>query len=284
MATIVSMTALMNELKAIQTECNGADASKPEEKKRNADSFLALKEDLHVLLDTLDRNVDEKNAIVEQHGSNNRSIKLGQQNRKDLETAKKMWNELHQMNLKASEKGKMDSEELSQRTVALEILKKQIYEIELKHARQKAPEANDLARRELALRRAQAAAADKAKGGKGSSTVDEPQPLAPEEDMYMSQTQAHIDVQDVKLDSILKGVKTIHNIADAQAQEMQVQDKILDATESKIDRVTAQLKTTNKSLQELLEKTGGAAKWCPIIILIVIFIALIGYIYNIAIK
>jgi len=37
-------------------------------------------------------------------------------------------------------------------------------------------------------------------------------------------------------------------------------------------------------MQKILDATGGAQRWCPIIILLVIFLALMGYVYNLVTK
>jgi len=50
--------------------------------------------------------------------------------------------------------------------------------------------------------------------------------------------------------------------------------------EQKMDGITEKLESRNEQIKKLLDASGGATRWCPVLILCVILMACIGYIYN----
>lgn len=56
---------------------------------------------------------------------------------------------------------------------------------------------------------------------------------------------------------------------------------MLDELGDKIDDTTAKYETANLRLNKLLDATGGVSRWCPLIIVGVILLALLAYIYKI---
>ena len=85
---------------------------------------------------------------------------------------------------------------------------------------------------------------------------------------------------DEKLDIIKQGVMQLNAIGSDINQELDKQAVMLDEVEQKMDAVTDKLENRNEQIKKLLETSGGATRWCPVLILCVILMACIGYIYN----
>ena len=107
------------------------------------------------------------------------------------------------------------------------------------------------------------------------------QPLTQAQQQFIQESIERDAVLDEKLDVIKQGVIQLGQIATDINEELDRQDKMLDEVDQKMDKVQEKLEARNKQMKKILEQTGGAQRWCPIIILFVILLALIGYIYQI---
>ena len=85
---------------------------------------------------------------------------------------------------------------------------------------------------------------------------------------------------DEKLDIIKQGVQQLNAIGTDINEELEKQSVMLEEVEQKMDRVTEKLENRNEQIKKLLEASGGATRWCPVLILCVILLACIGYIWN----
>jgi hypothetical protein len=83
--------------------------------------------------------------------------------------------------------------------------------------------------------------------------------------------------QDGKLDQVLAGVKVLRAIGEDMKTEITMQGQILKDMDVQIDKTTGKFKVANRKMKELLEESGGASRWCPVLISIVIICALVGY-------
>jgi len=79
-------------------------------------------------------------------------------------------------------------------------------------------------------------------------------------------------------------VKQLGQIAGDINQELDKQSYMLDEVDQKMGMLTKKIESRNQQMQKILDATGGAQRWCPIIILLVIFLALMGYVYNLVTK
>jgi len=104
--------------------------------------------------------------------------------------------------------------------------------------------------------------------------------LTAQQQAFIQESVERDQLLDQKLDVILQGVKQLGMIAYDINEELVKQDVMLDEIEQKMDKLQDKLETRNEQMKKLLEASGGAQRWCPILILFVIFIALCGYIYN----
>ena len=56
---------------------------------------------------------------------------------------------------------------------------------------------------------------------------------------------------------------------------------MLEQLSDKMDDNIAKFETANMRMNKLLDATGGVARWCPIIIAVIILLALLAYVYKI---
>ncbi len=83
------------------------------------------------------------------------------------------------------------------------------------------------------------------------------------------------------LDDILKGVTELHQIAKDISTQISVSNAMTAELDTKMDKTIEQFVLSNKRLQELLDETGGASRWCPVIICFILLLGLVGYMWNI---
>jgi len=112
----------------------------------------------------------------------------------------------------------------------------------------------------------------------------EPIPLTVQQQQFIQQSIEKDKVFEEKLDEIKKGVIQLGMMATDINQEIDKQNAMLDEVEHKIDKTTEKLVSRNAKMKAILEESGGLQRWCPVLILLVILLALLGYIYSAFIK
>jgi len=85
---------------------------------------------------------------------------------------------------------------------------------------------------------------------------------------------------DVKLELVGQGVEVLRNMAVDIGREIELQGVMINELDQKVDVTNAQLNNLNRRLKNTLEKVRKADRFCIDIILVIILLALIGYIYN----
>ena len=98
-------------------------------------------------------------------------------------------------------------------------------------------------------------------------------------------TQSFIDgytLDCIKLDLIKQGVQQLNAIGTDINEELDKQAVMLDEVEQKMDKVTEKLENRNEQIKKLLDSTGGATRWCPVMILCIILKPCIKHIMYIS--
>ena len=108
----------------------------------------------------------------------------------------------------------------------------------------------------------------------------EPQPLTAKQQAFIQESIERDAILDEKLDLIKQGVQQLNAIGTDINEELDKQAVMLDEVEQKMDKVTEKLENRNEQIKKLLDSTGGATRWCPVMILCIILLACIGYIWN----
>eukprot|EP00743_Colponemidia_sp_Colp-15_P007957 GILK01008618.1.p1 GENE.GILK01008618.1~~GILK01008618.1.p1 ORF type:complete len:307 (-),score=56.54 GILK01008618.1:97-951(-) len=85
-----------------------------------------------------------------------------------------------------------------------------------------------------------------------------------------------------ELDEISRGVRHLGEIAKAINETVDKQHYMIDELDHKTERTTDHLVNINKRMKKTLEEIRAADKFIVDIVLIVIFLALVGYLYSLA--
>eukprot|EP00483_Globobulimina_turgida_P012265 UN12287 len=112
------------------------------------------------------------------------------------------------------------------------------------------------------------------------SSEDNSHPLTTKQKIFIQESYEKDALLDAKLDQIQHGVIVLGKIAQDINHELDAQEVMLGELDEKMDHVTDKIEHRNEEIQKLLESSGGATRWCPVLILCVILMACMGYIYN----
>ena len=101
-----------------------------------------------------------------------------------------------------------------------------------------------------------------------------------QEEQFMLQVEQNYKEQDEMLSILLDGLNELEQQAHEANKMLQLQQSFLTQTEQKMDENIVRLKSLNRKTQEVLKSSGGSFVWCVRITLLIVFLALIGYISN----
>lgn len=87
--------------------------------------------------------------------------------------------------------------------------------------------------------------------------------------------------QDQSLDVIADGLSTIRNLAEDMNEELDKQSVLLDEIDTKVDKASSDLKSTNVRLRETVTKMRSNRNFCVDIILLIVVLGIAGYLYNV---
>ena len=86
--------------------------------------------------------------------------------------------------------------------------------------------------------------------------------------------------QDVGLDQISKGLRTLKDLGHAMSDELKKQDPLMDNIDSKTSDATAELRTANTKLKKLLLEMRQPHKLCLDLILVAILLGIGSFIFS----
>jgi len=301
------LAVMIRDLQQIEKDMGSAEENiKRQEEMKGFDDFQRSKHELNVFLADLQKDMNvldemKKNAVDGQRDIN--QIKLMGENSKKLKKGTEMWNELKKLfaadQLKF-EKGKlkgMEAKEMEDRKKALQIMGDEIVTLANRNSRvravtttldptlQQKREARRDRKRERQRERKSRRKRGKSTGDdddKEEDELDDMKPASQEEQEFMKKHDENVEEQNELLDEIEKGMDELKQIAISINKNFHVQDAMLKEAEEKIDRNIEKVKNANQRLAEIVEASGGMSRWCPILICLIILVALVGYIFNIA--
>jgi len=85
---------------------------------------------------------------------------------------------------------------------------------------------------------------------------------------------------DEKLDHVSRGVANLKGMAEEMGKEIEMQGMMIDQVTNRVEEANAKLINLNKRLKKTLEGFRKADRFCIDLILLVIILALGGYLYN----
>jgi hypothetical protein len=262
---------LLNDLEHIRNECLDQNSSKTPTKKSSSSGFFSIKEDITLLLDEISKQIKERNELFHQYGRTRTVISLNLSISKNIDLAKEKYNLLEKQLQKDSTRliGRISPEEFQQRKEMCSIVQQLILDIQ------------PLQTPIISLKNNRIASEAKQEMDNQSSSPHisiELSSLSPEENHFLEQIQQKDQIIDTKLNSVLQGIIILKEISLHIQEEVQVQNQIITETDQQVSKITNQFTSANQKMKLLLETTGGATRWCPIFVIIILLISLLGYI------
>jgi len=86
---------------------------------------------------------------------------------------------------------------------------------------------------------------------------------------------------DAEIEVASKGVAILKEIAISMGQEVEMQGKMIEETERNVERANVKLINLNKRLKKTLQSVRKADRFCIDIILLIVLLAIGGYLYNV---
>lgn len=296
-----SLNVIMKDLRILHTELlPNAQQEKNAEELKNMDNWQLKKRELNLHLKELSENVKRLNDIRSQHEQEYRDTKtiaIQHENEGNLAKAKDMWDALKASLQKLCKKpGKLTEKDLNDRKKITALLAEEIMNLKASNARVKGKKTDNkpsvlASRREQRLKDRKARREDRRArgGGKGKAEEDfdlpedqdmQSQPVTQQQQEFYDYADAKKEEQDEYLDDILKGMEELKEIGTEIGKNLELQGHMLEEVETKMDENIENLKTSNQRLKNLVDASGGATKWCPMMICFIILFALVGYIYQ----
>jgi len=272
----MSLDNLIQRLEYVHDKCRDPkDKKKQEQDEANMDDFTRLKKSIAKEIKETRQAIEERNEL------------LGDNNNNSVATAKMS------SNIRSRLRGiEGDIEKLQ------EIQKKQVDKIEKKKAKNKTvseeevreseyrTEVVDLCQKHIAecyhLEKSGFGNVQNAffegytkKDEKVVSTLPD---IDDDDFRLLKQNDRKIDE---KLDVIAQGVSVLGEMANEMGKEIEMQGVMIEELTQRVDDTQATLNNLNKRLKKTLEKVRKGDRFCIDIILLIVVLALGGYIYNV---
>ncbi len=263
---------LLNDLELIRNEYLDQNSSKTPIKKSSSSGFFSIKEDITLLLDEISKQIKERNEIFHQYGRIRTVISLNLSISKNIDLIKEKYNLLEKQLQKDHTRliGRISPEEFHQRKEMCSIVQKLILDIQPLQTPIMSFKNNRIA--------SEAKQEMDNQPSSPSHTTIELSSFSPEENHFLEQIQQKDQIIDTKLHSVLQGIIVLKEISLHIQEEVQVQNQIITETDQKVSKITNQFSSANQKMKLLLETSGCATRWCPIFIIIILLLALSGYI------
>lgn len=267
------MNALMAKLEYIHEQCQDPKKRKEkDEEMKKWDDFTKLKKKLSSDIKQVREQIQERNELLGKTDSagNTTTVRMSKDIRNMLKEVMKEADELAEMQKKDSEKleerkakGKKVTpeaeEEIKKREEVVELCRKHIEECKR-------------------LERS-------ARGNTTDFNSEDNSALItslPDIDDPGFKMLVDLDNQiDEKLEEAAKGVAVLKDMAVNMGKEIEMQEMMINELDNKVEKTNQKLMNLNKRLKKTLDKVNSGDKFCVDLILIVLILALGGYLYNV---
>jgi len=276
MSNIGELNILLLDVVVVQQNC---EMTKLKKDACQLDDFQQSKAELNNLLKTIKDDVKTRKGLEERTGESKEGIEMKYQIESEFKKAQDLhdkMNQAYENDVKKFEKqksGALTQPDLDERKEILSLFKQDLEftECEFKPKKSKGG----------GFQIAQNAQTRWQKQREEGMLSPEPIPLTENQQAFIQESIERDQLLGQKLDVMLHDVHQLGEVAKDINEELGLQDVMLDEIENKMDKVEDKLETRNEQMKKLLKASGGAQRWCPILILIVIFLALCGYIYSV---
>jgi len=300
---------MLDDLKIMREELIPDEKEKArKEEMKTFDDFQRKKHSLNTLLQDIRKDVERLNELRKKLGRDERdttTIRLQSDNSDRLKLGLAQFNELKsQLDKDANKTGrkKLDPKELADRRHLVMLIGEDLKDLTNQNARVKMPITEDdeamkarIDRRkakdeEARERREKTRKSRRLK--KGESGIDDEDfneanhsgPGTEQEQAFEEKVAHNMIEQDKMLEEISKGLDELKELANEASKQLTIQKAMLDQVDEKMDTTMRQFKTANARLKNLLEESGGMSRWCPMLILAIVILALVGYAMNLGGK
>lgn len=280
----MDMHVLMAKLEWIATE-TGEGQQTVGGVVKGGDEFKRLKSQIAAKLKDVRSKLKEREEV---HGKGtNKAVQISHAIRQQLKAARSDADKLVVLQRKeaAKSRGKVKaSGEVENRQEVLELVFKHIEECEL-HERKRFAK-NSEARIELFSGAAREIALAPVKRGAGPSSVSDTELLDIESEtqaglLQLERKNVAIDQQ---LEVVAEGVSELRSIALNMRDEVKVQGAMVDEITHKVESASTHLNTINKKMKHTLAQTRSADRFILDFILLILLLAIVGYIISLVTR
>ena len=294
---------MLDDLNAIRAELLPDEKEKArQEEMKTFDDFQRKKHSLNALLSDIRQDVERLVELRKKLGDerDTQTIRLQSDNSDRLKQALELFQELKKQLEKDAQKTgrkKVDDKEMADRRHLVILLGEDIKDLTAQNARVRMPLNEDEEAMQARIQRRQARdleAKERRERSrksrrlkKGESGIDDDdfaqasQPQSEQEQAFEEKVASNMLDQDKMLAEISAGLDELKELATEAGKQLTIQKAMLDQVDDKMDTTMRQFKTANARLKSLLEESGGMSRWCPILLIAVVILALIGYIFRI---
>lgn len=270
------MQPLLTRLEYISNQCQDPSKRKgKEEAAQNWDDFTKLRKKIAVDIKKIREQIEERNKLFSKSDSaNTQTVRMGKEIRNALKDVSKEIEVLEQMQNKDAEK--IENKKLRRKEVDPEEEKEVLVNREeiVKLCKQHIEECRKMER----SIRGTASAVFNDIGENDKPTVTSLPDIDGDEGFQLLHRQDK-DI-DEKLDRVSQGVSVLKEMAVEMGKEIELQEVIIDELDKKVDATNEQLLNLNKRMKKVLERVRKADRFCIDIIILVVILAIAGYIYN----
>jgi len=268
------MDSLLAKAEWIQSECQDPEAKrKKQEEMKTWDDFTKLRKELANNLRNIREQIQERNSLMGKNDmGNTTTVKLGRDIRNGLKEVIKEADALEELQKKKQadklERKKLKGKKIDPKEEEDVKARQEIVDLSRQHI-------EECRRLEKQVRGA---------GGtffeteKSDATVTSLPDIEDESFQLLIQQDNEIDV---KLDGVAKGVAVLKEMATEMGKEVEMQEVMIEELNTKVEKTNAKLINLNQRLKKTLEGVRKANRFCIDIILIVIILAIGGYLYNV---
>jgi len=271
-ATIRQVDSLLREVLIVEDGCESARPSK----RPILTDFQQDKVDLNNLMKTVRKDIQIYTDLIARQGKSGEAIELKYNIENDLTRANQLYNkmtEAHDNDMKNYELQKTNGLSQIELETNEELLN--LFKQDLKYTEKTLKEeirpynGFQIARQARERRRKQR-----------ENLSESDYPLTQNQQDFIQKSIERDAELDIKLIYTVNAVRNLGEIARSINEELEKQGHMIFEIGGIMDNLEEKLETRNSQLKKLLETSGGARRWCPILVLCVLLLALCGYIYS----
>ena len=280
-----AVDSLLKDVEVIEVACVGSTRNNQSNEDSKLDEFQQYKMKLNSVITKIKSDIKIKQGIEDRVGTNLESIKLKKSISKQFELAKRIQTKMESAHNDQQREfdnypshTELSGEELQSRQELMVLMKQ---DLEYTHSQFDPSQTQtmddhgfNLGRQAWRKRKEKRRDIDEYKGYNDYN----PQPITKKQQQFIQESIERDAVFYDKLNQIEAGVKVLGVMADGIDKELDMQTLMLEEMEEKVDDITDRLEQSNNKIKEILD--NNKHRWCPIMILCIILLALVGYIWN----